>query len=53
VPVPSQELDFQCHMSLGFFYVQREVIIYFVEIAGIVDLHCLNFLLVRKYKWQE
>ena len=47
MPVPSQDLDFQCHMSWFFFCVQWwEVVVLFVDIGGIVDHHCLSFLFI-------
>ena len=38
VPVPSQDLDFQCHMS--WFSCGMRL---FVDIGGIVDYPCTNF----------
>jgi hypothetical protein len=53
VPVPSQGLDFQHHMSqifLMFNDLRREVIIHSVDIDGIGDHHGLNFLfIIKKY----
>jgi hypothetical protein len=45
-----KDLDFQCHM-LGFFCVQYFEVRgdCFVDIAGIVDYHCLNFLFITEY----
>jgi hypothetical protein len=38
LPVANQDLDFQ-----------RHVVVRFVDIGGIVDHHCLNFLSIKKY----
>ena len=50
VPVPSQDLDFKCHMSWSFFLCSLssgwKVIVPFVDIGGIDDHHCLNFLFI-------
>ena len=51
VPVPSQELDFQRHMSWSFLFfvfneLRREVIVRFVDISWIVDHHSLSFLTI-------
>jgi hypothetical protein len=43
------QLDFQCHLSLGFFLCPArwwEVIVRFVDIGEIVDHHCLSFLFI-------
>ena len=47
VPVPSQDLDFQCHMSCFSMFndLWRDVSVRFVDIGDIVDHYCLNFLL--------
>ena len=53
VPVPSQDLNFERHMSWSFFVLSEwrgEMIVGFVDIGGIVDHHCLNFLFIR-YLW--
>jgi hypothetical protein len=46
MPVLSQNLDFQCHISWSPLFVlsklRLEVIVNFVDIGGIVDHHCLN-----------
>jgi tRNA pseudouridine-54 N-methylase len=46
VPVPCQDLDFQHHMTLSFFFVfielRRDVIVCFVVNGGIDDHHCLS-----------
>jgi hypothetical protein len=50
VPVPSQDLDFQCHMSWSLFVfseINRKVIVPCVDIDGFDDQHCLNFLSIR------
>jgi hypothetical protein len=43
VPVPSQDLDFQCHCP-GFFCLkiwgERSLLVF--DVSGIVDHHCLN-----------
>ena len=47
VPVSSQDLDFQCHMSWSLFVfseINRKVIVPCVNIDGFDDQHCLNFL---------
>ena len=48
VPVPSQDLDFQHHVIIFFcvhlFEVRGGYL--FVEIGGVVDYHCLNFLFI-------
>ena len=52
LPVPDQELDFQCHMSWSFFVfngLRWEVIIHFVDIGGIVYYQCLNFLFNKAF----
>ena len=49
VPVPSQDLDFHWHMSwdLFLFNVLRwEVVVCFVDIAGIVNHPYLNFIVL-------
>jgi hypothetical protein len=45
--VSSQRLDFQRHMSFCEF--KWEVINHFVDIGGIVDHHCLNFLWTKHH----
>ena len=46
--VPNQDLDFQPHIYIVVFFIfndfRREMIVRFVDIGGIVDHHCLNFL---------
>jgi hypothetical protein len=41
VPVPSQDLDLQCHMSSFFMFseLRWEVIVHFVDIGEIDDHH--------------
>ena len=50
VPVLSQDLDFQRHMSWSFcvqlVQLRSEVIVCFVDIGGIDDYHCLSFLFI-------
>ena len=49
VSVPSQDLDFQHHMSCLFLVFSErrwKVFVCFVDIGGIVDHHCLNFLFI-------
>jgi hypothetical protein len=43
VPVSSQDLDFP---FFEFSELRREVVIHFVDIGGIDDHHCLNFLFI-------
>ena len=48
---PSQNQDFQRHMSWSFFFcvfneLMWEVIVRFVDVSGIVDHHGKNFLLI-------
>ena len=51
VPVPSQDLNFQRHFVVYFFFMfnelKWEVIVRFVDIGGNVDHHCLNFLFIK------
>ena len=45
--VPSKNLDFQRHLSWSLFMVNElrwEVIVHSVDIDGVVDHHCINFL---------
>ena len=46
MPVPSQDLDFQCHMSWSVLCSVSWGDCCFVNIVGFVDLHCLNFLFI-------
>ena len=51
VPVPSHELDFLRHMSWSFLMfndLKWAVAVRFVDIGGIVDRHCLNFLFITR-----
>ena len=41
-PVKNKDMDFQRHMSWSFIVFMA--IVRFVDIGGIVDYHCLNFL---------
>ena len=46
-PVKNKDMDFQRHMSWSFIVFSElmgEAIVRFVDIGGIVDYHCLNFL---------
>ena len=45
VPVPSHDLDFHTSWSL-WCSMMREVVVCFVDIGGIIDHHCLNFLFI-------
>ena len=48
MPVPRQGLYFKRHMSCPFLcsVSDGEMIVRFVDIGGIVDNHCINFLFV-------
>ena len=49
---PKLGLDFQRHMPWSFFVFRElrwEVIVRFVDIGGLVDHHCLNFLFITFY----
>jgi len=49
VHVSNQDLDFQmsCQVFCNFNDLWREVIVYFVDIDGIVDHRCLIFLFIN------
>jgi hypothetical protein len=49
VPVLIQELDFQCHI-LCFSCVQLSEVMRFVDIGGIIDHHCLDFIFITDLK---
>jgi hypothetical protein len=47
VPVLSQDIQ----MSLSFLYSVNwgeEVVVHFVDLSGIIDNHCINFLFIKK-----
>ena len=48
VPVPSLDLDFQCHMSCFFSFSELMCVVTvpFVDIGGFVDHHHLKFLFI-------
>jgi hypothetical protein len=49
----TQDMDFHRHLSwsfLVFFWSAREVVAYLVDIGGVVNYHCLNFLYITDKK---
>ena len=49
MPVPSQKQDVNCH-GLVFNESSWEVIVLFVDIGGIVDHRCLNFIFITIFE---